>query len=135
MYDSWTCLSVEKGPGTISDEVRNTLKAAACDLYLKKWDEMRLENDLVSGTIKTEWDTHMVGGRSGVLFRAQVDCEDGTDYKVNFLFNKKDLEQGAQIIRQMEEHEGGDWADAPARIPCPELYRFYDLRGPSRRLH
>ena len=43
MYDSWTCLSVERGPGMLSDEVRNLLKAAACDLYIKKWDSMHIE--------------------------------------------------------------------------------------------
>lgn len=135
MYDSWTCLNVEKGPGMISDEVRNVLKAAACDLHLKRCDEMRIENDFVSGIIKTEWDTHIVGSRSGVLFRAQVDCEDGIDYQVNFLFHEKDLERGAEIIRQMEEHGDGDWIEDSTHIPCPELYRFHDLRGPSRRLH
>jgi len=119
----------------ISDDVRNALKAAACDLHLKKWDEMRIENDIISGIIKTEWDTHMVGGRSGVLFRAQVDCEDGTDYMVNFLFHERDLERGAEIIRQMAEREGDDWQDSPVHFPVPALYEFYDLRGPSRRLH
>ncbi len=135
MYDSWSCLSVEKGPGVISDEVRNTLKAAACDLHLKKWDEMHIENDIISGIIKTEWTTCSVGGRSGVLFRAQIDCEDGTDYKVNFLFSEDDLERGSEILRQVEEHAGGKWENIPTRVPVPELYRFYDLRGPSRRLH
>lgn len=135
MHDSWSCLSVEKGPGTISDEVRNALKAAACDLHLKKWDEMRIENDIISGIIKTEWKTYMVGGRSGVLFRAQIDCEDGTDYKINFLFHEDDLERGAEIIRQMEEGESDNWQDSPVRFPVPELYRFEDLRGPSRKVH
>lgn len=135
MYDSWSCLSVERGPGMISDEVRNALKAAACDLHLKKWNEVRIENALISGVIKTEWDTHMVGGRSGVLFRAQIDCEDGTDYKINFLLHEDDLERGAEIIRQMEEREGGDWHSTPVQFPIPALYEFHDLRGPSRRLH
>lgn len=136
MNDSWTCLNVEKGPGMISNMVRNVLKAAACDLHVKKWDTMHIENDMVSGIITTNWDTHVVGGRSGVLFRAQIDCEDGPNYKVNFLFHEKDLERGAEIIREMEEREGGEvWGTTSARIPCEELYRFYDLRGPGRTVH
>lgn len=135
MYDSWSCLSVERGPGMISDEVRNALKVAACDLYISKWDEMRIEDDVISGVIKTKWDTHLVGGRSGVLFRARIDCADGTDYMVNFLFHEDDLERGAEIIRQMEERGGGTWRDAPSQIPCPELYQFQDLHVPRRRVH
>jgi hypothetical protein len=48
-----------------------------------------------------EWNTHSVGGRSGVLFRTQIDCEDGTDYMVNFLFSEEDLKRGAEIIKRM----------------------------------
>jgi hypothetical protein len=135
MHDSWTCLTVEKGPGIISDEVRNVLKAAACDLHLKRWDQMPLENDLLTGIIKTEWNTYRVGGRSGVLFRAQVDCEDGTDYRINFLFNERDLERGAEIIRHMKEGDESRWSENSVRIPIPELYQFYDLLGPGHRLH
>lgn len=135
MNDSWTCLLVQKGPGLLSDVVCTVLKAAACDLHLKKWDEMRLTNDLVEGIIKTEWKSYTVGSRSGVLFRAQVDSEDGNDYKVNFLLNKKDLERGAEIIRQMEERTGDGWEQASFRFPLPELYQFHDLRGPSRYVH
>lgn len=135
MNDSWTCLMVENGPGMISDHVRTALKAAACDLHLKKWDQMHLASDVVEGIIKTEWNTHVVGTKSGVLFRAQIDCEDGTDYKINFLLNEEDLKQGAEILRQMEERAGGAWESSSTRFPLPELYQFYDLRGPSRRMH
>jgi len=119
----------------ISDMVRNTLKGAACDLYLKKWDEMRIENDVISGIIKTEWTTHTVGTQSGILFRAQIDCEDGIDYKVNFLFHERDLERGANVIQQMAEQTDGVWVDSPIPIPCAELYKFENLRGPSRSIH
>lgn len=135
MRDSWSCLSVEKGPGMVSDEVRNALISAACDLHLKKWDETRIENEIISGIIKTEWKTYVVGGRSGVLFRAQVDCEDGNDYQINFLFHEDDLKRGAEVIRQMEKERGEAWDDIPAPIPCSELYRFEDLRSPSRKVH
>jgi hypothetical protein len=135
MYDSWHCLSVEKGPGMISDEVLEMLRLSACDLSLKKWDKMHIENDLVSGIITTHWNTYVVGSRSGVLFRAQIDCEDGTDFMVNFLFNEDDLARGAQIIKQMEEGEAGRWSDKPGRIPVPEMYEFYNLRTKRNRLN
>ena len=134
MNDSWTCLMVENGPGMISDRVRTALKLAACDLHLKKWDQMHIVSDIVEGVIKTEWKTHLVGVRPGVLFRAQIDCEDGTDYKINFLLNEDDLEHGAKVLREMEERAGGDWQTSSTRFPVPELYQSYDLRGPSRRL-
>lgn len=119
----------------LSDEVRNALKAAACDLALKKWDTMRIESDVISGIIKTNWDTHIVGGRSGVLFRAHIDCEDGTDYCINFLLQEDDLARGSDIIREMEKSEDGEWSRVSARIPCEALYHFENLRGPSRKLH
>lgn len=135
MYDSWTCLSVERGPGMLSDEVRNLLKAAACDLYIKKWDSMHIENDVASGVIKTAWESHVVGGRSGVLFRARVDSKDGTDYQVNFLLSTEDLERGAEHIRTMREKESGAWEDAPGRVPCEALYQFERLSVPSKKRH
>ena len=135
MNDSWTCLMVENGPGMISDHVRTALKVAACDLHLKQWDQMHLTSDVVEGIIKTEWNTHVVGTKSGVLFRAQIDCENGTDYKINFLLNEEDLKHGAQILKEMEEGVGGHWESSSTRFPIPELYEFYDLRGPSRHAH
>lgn len=126
---------VQKGPGMISDQVRTALKVAACDLHLKKWDQMRLHSDVVEGIIETEWATHLVGAKSGILFRAQIDCEDGTDCKINFLLNEDDLTHGAEILRQMEERTGGVWQESSTRFPVPALYQFHDLRGPSRRVH
>lgn len=127
---------VEKGPGLLPDEVRNVLKVAACDLHLKRWDRMNIASDIIDGLIETKWDTHLVGTRSGVLFRAQIDCEDGTDYKVNFLLSEEDLKRGADLIRQMEEGRGGTWGESPSRFPVPELYKFYDLRAAAgRTLH
>lgn len=119
----------------LSDLVRNVLKAAACDLHRHGCDEMRIENDAVSGIIKTAWKTHSIEGRGGILFHAHIDCVDGSDYQVNFLFNQNDLELGADVIREMEERFGADWTTVPARIPIPELLQFENLRGPSRRVH
>ncbi len=132
MYDSWTCVAVEKGPGVLPDPVRTALRNAACDLYLKKWDRMHLRGDLLEGIIQTAWTTHLIGTRSGVLFRAHVDCEDGTDYMVNFLLHERDLERGADIIRQHEEGAAEEWHNAPGGFPVPELYEFHNLREPMR---
>ena len=130
-YDSWTILMVKNGPGLIADGVRNSLKAAACNLTLKKWDKMHIVNDHCTGRIQTAWTTHNVGGRSGVLFRAQVESDDG-EYLVNFLLSTEDLERGAEILRKMEEGGQGMWADGSGQIPCPELYEFYDLTESNR---
>lgn len=135
MGDSWTCLLVQNGPGMLPDNVCTALKVAACDLHLKKWDEIRLVNDIVEGILKTEWKTYVVGTRSGVLFRAHIDCENGTDYMVNFLLNERDLKKGAETLKQMEESAGGEWRESSTRFPIDELYQFYNLRGPSRQLH
>lgn len=133
-YDSWSCLMVEKGPGMISDDVRAALKMAACDLSLKKWERMHIVNDVCNGIIQTAWDTHIVGTRSGVLFRAQIESETG-DYKINFLLSTADLERGAEIIREMHEKEGTPWSETSSPFPCSELYQFYDLSERSRRLN
>ncbi len=136
MNDSWTCVSVDKGPGILPEDVRVALMSAACRLYATKTDMMRIEDDLVSGVIKTDWKTHMVGTRSGVLFHAQVDCETGNDYGVNFLYHEDDLVRGTELIDD-EQYRGELEASAikeTSGLP-PELYRFSDLRGPSRRVH
>jgi hypothetical protein len=133
-YDSWTCLMVEKGPGMISDDVRAALKMAACDLHLKKWDRMHIVSDTCDGIIETAWDTHLVGTRSGVLFRTQIGSEDG-EYMVNFLLSTDDLERGAEVLREMEERGESVWGRAPTPFPCPALYRFHDLHRTGRRLN
>ena len=133
MYDSWTCLMVEKGPGVLEDDVRDALKLAACELAYQKIDRMNMVNDVCDGIIQTEWKTHNVGSRSGVLFRAQI-TEDTGDYFVNFLLNEDDLKRGADIIRETREREGGNgWEMSNERIPVPELYEFRNLR--KHKLH
>ena len=117
---------VEDGPGMLDDDVRAALKMAACDLSLKKWDQMHIVNDVCDGLIKTAWDSHVVGARSGILFRAQVATEAG-DYRVNFLLSEDDLKRGADIIREFEERGAGVWGKSGSPFPCPALYEFYDL--------
>jgi len=133
-YDSWTCLMVEKGPGMITDQVRAALKMAACDLHLKKWDRMHIVSDVCDGIIETAWDTHVVGTRSGVLFRTQIGSEQG-EYMVNFLLHEDDLNRGAEVLREMEERGEQVWGTASERFPCPALYRFNDLHRTGRRLN
>lgn len=50
------------------------------------------------------------------------------------IIEARQLEHGAKVLREMEERAGGDWQTSSTRFPVPELYQFYDLRGPSRRL-
>ena len=133
MYDSWTCLMVQKGPGVLEDDVRDALKLAACELAYQKIDRMIMVNDVCDGIIQTEWKTYNVGSLSGVFFRAQI-TEDTGDYFVNFLLNEDDLARGADIIREHREKEGGSgWVQSRGRIPVPELYEFKNLR--KHKLH
>jgi hypothetical protein len=132
MSDSWSCLMVEKGPGLIEDDVRAALKMEACRLSLEKIDRRKMSNSVCDGIIQTEWTTHVVGGRAGVLFRAQITEETG-DYQINFLLNEDDLKRGTDFLRQMKEEEGRRWGEASERFPDPDLYVFYDLR--RHKLH
>jgi len=126
---------VQKGPGVLSDSVRSALKLVACKLSQKKLDEMRFQNSIICGIIKTEWKSHMVGTRAGILFKSHIDCEDGEDYQVNFLMSTTDLENGSEAIRQIEEGNDGWWERLSDRIPIQELYQFENLAGLSRRLN
>lgn len=116
----------------LTDEVCAVLKAAACELHLKKWDRMPIASDVCDGIIETKWDTHAVESRSGVLFRTQLEGEKG-DYFVNFLLHTKDLEHGAEMLRELNEQE--DWGvleRQTAHFPVEEMYRFYNLRHRTR---
>lgn len=128
-YDSWSCLMVENGPGIIDDEIRSALKAAACNLHLQRVERMKISSDICGGIIQTKWDSYSVGGRSGILFRTQVERDEG-DYFVNFLLSTADLEAGADIIREMEEGLGS-WNASEDPFPVPALYHFRDLSARS----
>jgi hypothetical protein len=127
---------VQNGPGVISDKVRTALKVAACELKERELGEIRVSTSVLQGVIKTDWKSYMVGARSGVLFKAHIDHEDGSDYLINFLLNQRDLENGAGIIRQMEEEGGFSWKRIlGGQVPVPEFYQFENLAGVSRKLH
>lgn len=124
--DSWTCLMVGKGLSYIDEDVRNTLKAGGCDMYLRKVDKLSFSNDFCAGTIQTSWDTQMVGIRSGVFFEAVITTDSG-DCQVNFLINTKDLERGAETLRKIAEGNDGEWA-ALEGVPPSILSQFRDMR-------
>lgn len=98
---------------------------------------MSIKSTVCLGRIETDWDSHLVGTRSGMLFRAQIDSEDVQDFKVNFLMSTAALEKGAELIRQIKEGKDRVWARGNGRIPCAPLYDFTaDLRKPrKKRLH
>lgn len=128
--NSWTCLMVQRGPGMISDEVRSALTVAACRLQLNRHDASRISSDVCDGYIETAWDTHLVGTRSGVLFKTQLDCDEGT-YEVNFLLSEDDLASGAAELERISLAGEGEWVQGDGKIPVPALYDFLDL--PSTR--
>jgi hypothetical protein len=123
MYDSWTCLLVQNGPGLLAESVRTALKDAACDLYHKKWDRMKMtNNDHCTGVIETDWKSYTLGARSGFLFKARITEESG-DYLVNFLYHSRDLKRGAELLEKREQ-ENVRWIANEETVPLPELYDF-----------
>ncbi len=125
---------VKNGPGMLADEVCAVLKYAACDLYRQQNGTMVIKSDLCDGFIETDGTSCSVGGRTGTLFRAKVEVEDG-EYLVNFLLNEKDLAQGADTLRRLIEDGRLGRGEDMGRIPCDELYHFHDLSRRSAALH
>lgn len=122
----------EDGKGLLADEVRNVLKIAACNLYLKQKGRMRISNMVCDGVIQTEGKSFFVApGFSGILFKAQVDTGQG-EFKVNFLLNEEHLDTGAEIIRRFEEEEFG-WEVSKRRTLPPFMTQFEDLSHRSGR--
>ena len=137
-HDSWTVLMVQDGPGMLSDDVRTALKIAACELHLKRAERMRIKSHVCEGFIETEWKTKVIGARSGVLFRCQIDSGGG-NYRVNFLFSEKDLRRGADIIREIDEEGDMPWRMSETSReshPVKELFDFCDIQaGGSTKLN
>lgn len=132
--DSWSCIMVEDGPGTISDEVRMALKMAACELYLDKLDRKLIDNEVCDGVIETAWKTKLVGTRSGVLFHAHIVGYTTDGYKVNFLLETADLDRGADYLRELKERESLPFDRGLGLAPCPDLYEFHDLRTIRKKM-
>jgi hypothetical protein len=136
MSNSWTCLMVEKGPGIISDDVRAELTIVACAMSKGRVERQKVNGNYCGGVMTSEWSSHSIGGRSGILFRAQLDGHDGEDYKVNFLLSEDDLKRGVKKLeKRLKENDlgKGNWISGEGKIPIPELYDFYDLR--KRNVH
>lgn len=137
-FDSWTCISVEKGGGVIPEELKCAIKMAACQLHLEKRQNLLFESTFCSGYITTSWESVRLGGCSGILFSAELDSDiDETmlNWRINFLLNTRDLEQGAKLLEQ-GEYEDTDLTfttELPFRLPVDQLYAFNDLR--SRAMH
>ncbi len=124
-FDSWTCVMVDKGPGILDEQVKLSLKVAACELHLEGFDQKLISNDVCTGLIKTSWTSHMLGTRAGILFKAQIDSETG-EYLVNFLLSSEDLKTGGELIRKLREDELY-FARGRGTVPVEELYHFEDL--------
>jgi hypothetical protein len=129
MFNSWTCMMVSKGPGLVSEEIRNHLQLAAADLTLRKWDRMKIVGNKspCEGIIETDWKHHLIGTRGGILFRSQVEGENG-EYFINFLLSEEDLKEGAKTLQKQYEENGFDWQASREPFPLAELYEFRDLK-------
>lgn len=129
--DSWTIVSVFKGPGLLSDETGASLKMAACILRKHGQARMRFRGDSCEGVIETEWKEHLLGNRAGILFHAELDAEDGT-YQVNFLLNEEDMLRGVESLEGDEPlpDTDGPWQNVSHELPVEGLYRFRNLRYP-----
>lgn len=134
MWDSWTCITVDDGPGILPDEVRTALKLAACEMHDDKLALLRFKHALCQGEIDTEWEHRMVGGRGGILFHARIDADDG-EYKVHFLVSNADLKRGAKRLKKVVERHGDNWKYLPADVFGDIVHEFDDLRQQPRRLN
>jgi hypothetical protein len=126
--DSWTCLMVGKDMGMVPPDLTNILKACACVMRMEKLDRMPIIHDRCSGVMETNWNTHSVGARSGVLFKSAVDYG-GISTQVNFLFHERDLKAGAELLRRGGEVRPNEWwATYSGHLDNPDLYKFGNLR-------
>lgn len=116
----------------LDENVMLVLKVAACDLYHDQVERKKIGHALCEGYIQTEWATHAVGTRSGILFHCQIESEGG-EYFVNFLLSIKDLEAGADVLRKIAESGRYGVGIGLGTLPIPAFYRFRDLR--PHRLH
>ena len=77
LSDSWSCIMTQNGPGIVSDEIRLTLKAAACQLYAQKVERALIRSNHCGGIIQTEWKTATLGTRTGMVFKSQLEGDQG----------------------------------------------------------
>lgn len=134
MWDSWTCITIDKGPGVLPDELRSALKIAACEMYDERKPLLRFKHALGAGEIDTEWLHRMVGNRGGILFCARIDAEEG-EYHVQFLVNLDDLKRGAKRLKKVIEKHGETWEYLSLEVLGAIAKEFDDLRAQPRRLN
>jgi hypothetical protein len=129
-FDSWTCLAVPKGGGTIPDELMHVAKMSACRLHLEKRTSLLFTSDVCDGYITTSWEGQQIGSRSGIFFSVEASMDD-EEWQINFLMNTRDLEQGALLLEKGEEFDPEDVmsVNLPFRLPLDRLYEFRDLRS------
>ncbi len=120
---SWTVIMVRKGPGMVSDDVRHTLETAAYKLTLDRQDKNHFKSRTCEGYLETGWRSVTVGTRTGILFKSVVDSGDGP-FSVNFLVNSKDLDRGAEVLREIENGRNESVrVSEDAKLP-DEMYDF-----------
>ncbi len=132
--DSWICLMVKGGPGLVPEDVKRTLKMAACDLKLKDLPVTFQTGETCKVEVTTKWVRHTVGTCTGFLFYGEVHEGRKKSYRVNFLLNAANLREGARILKDMiAAGEDGEAFTVTGKLPVDELYRFDDLGGHTRR--
>ena len=126
---SWTCVMVQDGPGMLSEAIRLVLQVAAYKLSLDGFDSSRITSTVCEGYIETDWQSHLIGTRGGILFKTILTSEDG-DYAVNFIISEDDLAAGKEFIRGVEESDEIAQFASPVggRIPLDALYELLDPR-------
>lgn len=128
--DSWSILGVVNGPGILSNEVAASMKMAACILFKFKRKRMKFGSGLCDGILETDWESKMIGARSGILFYADIHVESGP-CNVNFILSEDDLEEGARRLQEgtYDPANSGSWSRFRHKFPDESLYQFRNLRG------
>lgn len=130
---SWTFVMVRDGPGIIDDAVRIALEVAVYKMHLDKWPATRFKVDTCDGYVENSGTTHTIAARTGVLFRAQIEDDDGP-YRINFLVSERDLKEGAKRLKNIEKGDPGyGFGPIDSRIIPPDLFEF--VQEVPRKLH
>ena len=103
---SWTCVMVKDGPGLIDERVRTALEITAYKMHLDGWEATRFKVDTCEGYIENSGKTQSIAAITGLLYKAQVESDEGV-YRINFLINARDLERGAERLKEIERGETG----------------------------
>ncbi len=132
MFNSWTCVGVEDGPGLISEDVRRQLMREACALHLRGKERAIIKGPSFTGIIIDTGKSCSIGARAGNLFRAHINHTETGDSKINFLLSDEDLEKGAKTLKVLEDRVALPYTgnDLPH-----DLLQFYDLLETKGRMN